>query len=81
MTTTTTSPRILIVADFGPGSGGGSWVLLKQFLRGLDWNRVYWWSLFDAALQPRIWRAASELSRAPAIEAQQKPERNERMDF
>jgi hypothetical protein len=48
MTTTTTSPRILIVADFGPGSGGGSWVLLKQFLRGLDWNRVYWWSLFDA---------------------------------
>jgi glycosyltransferase involved in cell wall biosynthesis len=48
MPTAKTTPRILVVADFGPGSGGGSWVLLKQFLRGLDWNRVYWWSLFDA---------------------------------
>jgi hypothetical protein len=47
-TTVNPAPRILIVADFGPGVGGGGWILIKQFLRGLDWNQVYWWSLFDA---------------------------------
>jgi glycosyltransferase involved in cell wall biosynthesis len=38
--------RILVVPEFGPGSAGGSWVILKQLLRGVDWSQVYWWSFF-----------------------------------
>ncbi|MCE0498941.1 MAG: hypothetical protein LV481_13455 [Methylacidiphilales bacterium] len=41
------SQRVLVVAEFAPGSGGGGWIILKQLLRGLDWGRIYWWSLFN----------------------------------
>jgi glycosyltransferase involved in cell wall biosynthesis len=40
------NPRILVVSEFAPGLPGGGWVILKQLLRGLDWNQVYWWSFF-----------------------------------
>jgi hypothetical protein len=51
--TTKTSPRILVVADFGPGTGGGGWILIKQFMRGLDWGQIYWWSPFASSSSTR----------------------------
>jgi glycosyltransferase involved in cell wall biosynthesis len=39
------SPKILVIAEFAPGSAGGSWIILKQLLRGLDWGEIHWWSL------------------------------------
>jgi glycosyltransferase involved in cell wall biosynthesis len=39
-------PKILVVAEFAPGSAGGGWIILKQLLRGLDWGEIHWWSLF-----------------------------------
>ncbi len=40
------TPRILVIAEFAPGSAGGSWVIIKQLLRGLDWNQIHWWSFY-----------------------------------
>lgn len=41
------SPRVLVVAEFAPGTAGGGWVILRQLLRGLDWSQIYWWSFFS----------------------------------
>jgi glycosyltransferase involved in cell wall biosynthesis len=43
------SPRILVVAEFGPGAPGGDWVCIKQHLCGLDWGQIYWWSFSAGA--------------------------------
>ena len=43
------NPRILVIADYGPTGGGGGGVILRHLLRGRDWNKIYWWSLFGAA--------------------------------
>jgi glycosyltransferase involved in cell wall biosynthesis len=38
--------KLLLAAVFPPGSAGGDWVLLKHLLRGFDWSRLSWWSMF-----------------------------------
>ena len=51
--------KLLLAAEFTPGSPGGDWFHLKQLLRGFDWGRLSWWSMFGGAkgttnLGPRL---------------------------
>ncbi len=43
--------RLLLAAEFTPGSPGGDWFHLKQLLREFDWNRLSWWSMFGEPKQ------------------------------
>ena len=38
--------KLLLAAEFTPGSPGGDWFHIKQLLRTFDWNRLSWWSMF-----------------------------------
>jgi glycosyltransferase involved in cell wall biosynthesis len=38
--------KLLLAAEFTPGSPGGDWFHIKQLLRNFDWNRLSWWSMF-----------------------------------
>lgn len=40
--------KILICAIFPPGAAGGDWVIIQHLLRGVDWKRLSWWSLFGS---------------------------------
>jgi glycosyltransferase involved in cell wall biosynthesis len=66
VSTTSSNPRILVVAEFAPGAAGGDWVNIKQHFRGLDWSQIYWWS-FIGKLQasPREFGGRHSACNAP----------------
>ena len=46
---TNTNFKLLLAAEFTPGSPGGDWFHIKQLLRTFDWSRLSWWSMFGEA--------------------------------
>lgn len=65
MTSDSANFKLLLAAEFTPGSPGGDWFHLKQLLRGFDWNRLSWWSMFGEPKETSNLGARLDTCRVP----------------